>query len=446
MKKRTLSVVLCLVLLLSFGALARADELSGSLKYMVWGSTVERDIVQGIVDSYNESHPNVNVELLYVPNSDYDTKVATMVAGGSEPDIAYMSEALCYELYENGLLMNLYDFVNGDQAKFKYDEYVDGVWYRTSDTDLLGRRIGIAAWCLYYNKDCAAQAGVTFPAKLDDSLDWDTFVSGLRKMTLDGAGKTPDDEGFDPENIAQYGFSFKTELTVLETMMNAHGVSWSNEDGTSFEWASPEGIQAMQKIADLINVHHVAPTPVQSKSLPGASVTLTSGIVAATIDGNWNCADFAAAGANFDIGVLPNAGYKYGLQGCSPTVMFKSTKNPALAWDFYQYVADPENALPFYTSGISIPVIKSWLEDADKLQLWTDNEQHPAGYVGGLLEPLATGKAPSTMADTIKNYAQQRDLVLAALQPVWTGEKTAEEVLSAIKPDVEALMNGKYPR
>lgn len=53
-------------------------------------STVERDIVEKICKSYMETHPGTTIELQYVP-SEYDTKVTTLVAAGSESDVAYMN-------------------------------------------------------------------------------------------------------------------------------------------------------------------------------------------------------------------------------------------------------------------------------------------------------------------------------------------------------------------
>mgnify|MGYP001030444443 FL=1 len=155
-------------------------------------------------------------------------------------------------------------------------------------------------------------------------MDWDTFVANCKALTIDRNGLHPDDEGFDPENIEQYGFSLtKDRVPVL---LAASGIQWTDEEGKKFTIASEEGIDALQKFADLIHVHHVSPTPVQSEVLPGASVSLTSGMVASTLDGNWVCADFASAGANFNMGVLPSIyPEKYSAyEDCGPVVIFKT--------------------------------------------------------------------------------------------------------------------------
>lgn len=100
--------ILCLVVAMALSMLCSAvaeQGPSGSITYMCWGSTVERDIVEKICKSYMETHPGTTIELQYVP-SEYDTKVTTLVAAGNEPDVAYMNSPLAYSLAENGKLVS----------------------------------------------------------------------------------------------------------------------------------------------------------------------------------------------------------------------------------------------------------------------------------------------------------------------------------------------------
>lgn len=438
--------ILCLVVAMALSMLCSAvaeQGPSGSITYMCWGSTVERDIVEEICKSYMETHPGTTIELQYVP-SEYDTKVTTLVAAGNEPDVAYMNPPLAYSLAENGKLVNIRDLAEQDES-FSFDDYVPGVWFASDDDNVIGRRIGIAAYCLYYNVDALEAAGLEpYSTDWKNPMDWDTFVANCKALTIDRNGLHPDDEGFDPENIEQYGFSLtKDRVPVL---LAASGIKWTDEEGKKFTIASEEGIDALQKFADLIHVHHVSPTPVQSEGLPGASVSLTSGMVASTLDGNWMCADFAAAGANFNMGVLPSIyPEKYSaFEDCGPVVIFKSCENLELAWDFYKYAIDLSNNDTFYTAGISIPVLKDWLSDADKLAQWTENDTHPSGYVGSLLTPLVESPITSAPSDYVRNFTQQKDLFDAALDRIFSGTATAEEAIMEVAPQIEALMQGAY--
>lgn len=442
MKKLLVLVLALAMILTAMCGFASAEELSGTITYMFWGSTVERDIVEGICRSYEELHPGVTIETLYVP-SEYDTKITTLVAAGEEPDLAYMNQPIAYSLAESGKLVNIKELAASD-PEFSFDDYVPGVWFALDENNVIGRRVGIAAYCLYYNEDCLEAAGIEpYTTDWKNPMDWDTFVENCKKLTIDRNGKHPDEEGFDPDNIEQYGVSITKDRVMV--LLAAAGINWT-DDGAEWNFSSPEAIDVMQKISDLIHVHHVMPTPVQSESLPGASVSLTSGMVASTIDGNWNCADFAAAEANFNIGVIPAVNPEaYAVyEDCGPVVMFNSTDNLELTWDFYKYAINPQYNDTFYSAGISIPVLKAWLTEEEKLAQWTTNDAHPSGYVDGLLTPLVEAPIVKTPGDYVANFAQQNDLFDAALDRILSGESTAEEVIKEVEPQIEALMQGAY--
>lgn len=443
--KRLFSLVLVLLFALPcVGGFAEEDTLSGTLKYMYWGSTVERDIVEGICKSYMELHPNVTIETLYVP-SDYDTKLTVLAAADDLPDIAYMHNVLAMEMAENGYIQDIAPLIENDPEITK-DDFVPGTLLETEDGFIIGRRIGIAGYCMYYNEEMVQEAGLEpMPSNWQDAMTWDEFIEYAKALTLDANGKHPDDEGFDPENIVQYGFYF--ENWTLEHMMLAFAnIPFISEDRKTFELASEEGIAAVQAIADMINVYHVCPSPSVSDALGGSVASLNNGMIGTCFYGNWSCADFAAAGTPFNCGVTPlmsSADGYHAIEACGPTCIFKKCENMDLAWDFYKYVVNLSYNDTFYSSGISIPVMRTWLEDPENVKSWTDNDAHPSGYVGSLLTPLleTPTRTPIDESDRcFKGWSEISNLV--SLDSVWNGERTAEEVLLELKPQVEAILNG----
>ena len=441
-----LFLVMLLVLSgLSLSAVAEEDTLSGTLKYMFWGSTVERDIVEGICKSYMELHPNVTIETIYTP-SDYDTKITTLAAANDLPDIAYMNALLATEMAQNGFIKDIGPLIEADPEITK-DSFVPGCLLEREDGFVLGRRIGIAGYCMYYNEDMVKEAGLEpMPANWQDAMTWDEFIEYAKALTLDANGKHPDDEGFDPDNIVQYGFYF--ENWTLEQLIYAFaGVPFIDDDRTTFTLASEEGIAAVQAIADMINVYHVCPSPSVSDSLGGSVASLNNGMIATCFYGNWACADFAAAETPFNCGVtplMPSADGYHAIEACGPTCIFENCQNPELAWDFYKYAVNLSYNDTFYSSGISIPVMRAWLEDPECVAQWTDNVAHPSGYVGSLLTPLLETPTFTPINESDRVFEGWSDISnLVSLDAVWNGERTAEEVLLELKPQVEAILAGK---
>ena len=78
----------------------------------------------------------------------------------------------------------------------------------------------------------------------------------------------------------------------------SNGGAYLNEDMTEFGLNDPKAAEVIQNFADLINVYHVAPTAIQSNSMPAAATALASRQAAMYIDGSWNHLDLAEAGIN----------------------------------------------------------------------------------------------------------------------------------------------------
>jgi multiple sugar transport system substrate-binding protein len=91
---------------------------------------------------------------------------------------------------------------------------------------------------------------------------------------VDKNGKHPDDPGFDPENIVQYGCTVSTYWTYFYPFVLSNGGSVASEDGKTPMVDKPEFYEAVQRVADLMNKYHVAPNPAQRKSMPGTVTAL----------------------------------------------------------------------------------------------------------------------------------------------------------------------------
>jgi multiple sugar transport system substrate-binding protein len=423
---------------------ATTDKKPVTLRYMVWGSPNEKKAVEDYSKMYMELNPNVTIEVIHVPNDNYSTKVATMVAGNDAPDIAYMSESQAYELAQQGKLVDIFQFLKTD-PDFKLEDYAPNVFYEYEPGKALGRRIGIGAMGMYYNTEVFEKAGLPpLPRDPDQTLTWDEFVKLAQTLTIDQNGKNALDPAFDPNNIKQYGFMFETWWANYLPMVLSNGGSFVSEDGTKFGLSEPEAYEAIQKLADLINVYHVAPSPVQLKSLPNLATSLQTGKAAMAFGGNWLTLDLSAAKAKFGYGLFPKMKENASIILASPTVIFNSTKHLDEAWKFYKFAANPSAAIGIYADGLSIPVLKEWLTDEEKLNQWAVNETHPDGYVDVMIKPLFSENTKPGPVDLVKNYGKIDTVVTPALENVWLGKSLAKDAMTSIKPQVESLLEGVY--
>ena len=103
---------------------SKAAELSGKVTYMHSGDDYEREMYANVFKSYQAYAPNVEVEQMYVP-SDYATKLQTLAAAGTLPDLFWTSEAGVKAYYEAGMLSDM----NGVLEEYPQltEDIIDGV-------------------------------------------------------------------------------------------------------------------------------------------------------------------------------------------------------------------------------------------------------------------------------------------------------------------------------
>ncbi|MBW5445335.1 extracellular solute-binding protein [Cohnella sp. CFH 77786] len=415
-----------------------------ALRFTYWGSIEEKRAIESALARFTQEYPWITVEPIQLPNSDYNTKMLALSASNEEPDIAYMTTELGEVFAKQDKFLNLFDFLKKD-PELDQGDFLDYLWYKSSPDYAWG--ISTAAECfgLYYRKDLLAQAGVAPPpAQAERAWSWDEFVDAAKRLTLDSEGRNAYDPRFDKDRIVRYGVMFETWSDPLNNFIFGNGGDWVSPDGERFTLNSPEVAEALQKLADLTNVHHVAPSPYESKSLPAMSVSLQAGLAAMIVDGQWINLDLGKAKADFDIGVLPKLkkSVTVGLSGA--TVLFRSSRHPDEAWLLYKWLSDPNKAINLYADGLWMPVLKKWYTDPELVARWVNANPaaHPPGFKDAMMKQLLENGMPS-IGYYLRNQKEIFPEVTAGLLPVWQGEQTAQAALDGIAAKVSVLFAQK---
>ncbi len=109
--KKLVSLLLALTMVLSMAVIANAEDEPITLKVLWWGSQTRHDTTTALCKLYEETHPNVKVEIDYAAWSDYWTKLATQVSGETLPDVIQMDYGYLTQYAENGILANLDEYI-----------------------------------------------------------------------------------------------------------------------------------------------------------------------------------------------------------------------------------------------------------------------------------------------------------------------------------------------
>ena len=79
-----------------------------------WGSPFERQAVKKVLQQFNQQQANIRVRAQHISFSNYTTKLLTMVAAGTAPDIAYIPDTMISKWASAGWLMDLSDHFQND--------------------------------------------------------------------------------------------------------------------------------------------------------------------------------------------------------------------------------------------------------------------------------------------------------------------------------------------
>ncbi|RIX59633.1 sugar ABC transporter substrate-binding protein [Paenibacillus nanensis] len=416
------------------------DRQEVTLKFTYWGSVEEKNAIENALSRFSEAYPWIKVEATQLPNSDFNTKMLSLSASNDEPDISYMTTELGEVFARNHKFVNLLDFLERD-PELKKEDFLDYLWYYSSPDFAWGISTAAESFGLFYRRDLLGQAGVSPPpAKAEEAWTWEQFVEAAQKLTLDRNGRNAADPLFDSNHIVRYGVMFETWVEPLNNFIFSNGGEWISPDGRQFTLNSPQTAEAIQKLADLTNVYHVAPSPYASKQLPSLNVALQAGLTAMIIDGQWINLDLGKAKTDYDIGVLPKLkkSVTVGLSGA--TVIYQSSKHPEEAWLLYKWLSDPNKAIELYADGLWMPVFKQWYTDPALIDRWVNANPaaHPPGFKDAMMRQLLENGIPS-VGYYLHNQKEIYPEVTAGLLPVLQGEKSAQEALDDIAEQV-----GKY--
>jgi len=416
------------------------------LTFTYWGSDMEKAAIESMVVAFEAQNPDIDVDAIHMPYEDYLGRVTAMVNQGKTPDVGYFPNLQAPLWAQEGKLLDLTELVQTDPF---LSSALPVTRYYFGDGRIAGLNTAVEVTLLFYNKDLFDQAGLPYPpADPAKAWTWTEFVSAAQKLTTDANGKHAEEIGFDPERISTYGAAFDKiyEGWTFYPFIFSNGGQVVNEDGTRLMLDSKEAAEAIQALADLMWVQHVAPTPAQDTALPGYVTMLQTGNLAMHIAGQWTLLDYASVkNLNFGVAVLPKFKVPMTVVLGSPTVIFADTPNREAALRFYRFHNNPE-AVDLFARGLWMPLQEEYYTQPEKMNSWLDNPAHPlemrsvfTDYVVNYSTPL-----PSYY---LRNYAEVLDLAIRpAIEKIWNNEATAADALREAVNDGLPYMQGRWDR
>ena len=394
---------------------ATTDE-EVTITVATWDYT-SNDSVKNGVEAFMDANPNIKVEILDIPSADYNTKLNTMLNGGSDMDVFFIKEASSTpDLVAKGQLLDLTDFIARDN--------VDMSAYNGTDTpfNFDGHQYGMPArtdiYVLFYNKDLFDAANVEYPS---NDMTWEEFEDLAMEMSGDGV----------------YGAHFHTWTACV--------LNWAVQDGkhtimdyeTGYEFFKPS-YEMVLRLQDAGAIQDFADLDANGIHYSGA---FAAGNVAMMPMGSWYMATIINAINNgeanvkeWGVATLPHpsdvsAGYTVG--ATTPLAINPASEKQEAAWEFVKFMSGEEGAMGYAATG-SLP---GRINDEVLAEIGAMDGM-PEGVVDALKVANIAPDRPLLPNVTEVDAAQGRTHKLIMLKEV-----TVDEGIAMMVEEVEGILN-----
>ncbi|MCO6006920.1 sugar ABC transporter substrate-binding protein [Actinoallomurus purpureus] len=317
-----------------------------TLTYRLWDDQ-QKVGYEKVMAAFEKANPNIHVKIELLPYDQYWIKMTADAVAGTAPDVFWMQTNQFPEFVTKGVLADLSP-LKLDTAKY-HPNVVAAYTYKSK---LYGVPKDFGVVGLLYNKNLFKKAGVQMPANLTWAPDGSgTLLQVARKLTVDASGKHPDQPGFDPNKVQQYGFaSWDHYQTQWMNWVNSNGGKLMDRPFGKYTFNDNASVQALQFGVDLVNKYHVSPPAAQTNPPSDKINEMFKRGEVAMFPANNALLPFVTPEAHFDLGVasMPQgpAGRSVNLNGLSEAVYSKSRhKKEAMRLASYLSTAEPQKMM-----------------------------------------------------------------------------------------------------
>ncbi|MEG2929120.1 MAG: sugar ABC transporter substrate-binding protein [Oscillospiraceae bacterium] len=393
----------------NWAGMEKSKGLSGTVSYMHFGDDYERQMYADMFSAYQKLVPNVKVEQMFTPGSDYYTKLQTLGASKTLPDVFWVSESRLAEFGEAGLLTDLAPYL--EQYPDLKNDMVSGLAdYGVYKDKTYGIPKDWTSYVMYINKDMFKAAGIPIPTS-----EWtmDDYLEIAKKLTVK--------EG---DRVVQYGTAVNNYRADWVNFMGNFEAPWF-KDGKS-NISDPLAIKGLSYQTQLIK-DGSAPSPGSVSSTGDSEDRLfIIGKIAMFPSGRWVVPSFRTE-CDFEWTAVE---MPKGTTRCTPFIsgilaIGESSKNKDAAANLISYQMSDPGLKYVMTSALAMPAYNHLMTDAEYVNTPPEADAFVATskYLGNKeqMDALMTGK-----------WAKFNDVMRAELSLAYEGEQTLEEAAAKI--------------
>ncbi|HEY9826533.1 MAG TPA: extracellular solute-binding protein, partial [Stenomitos sp.] len=298
--RRLCAVVLLFSMVVLTGCTSAVPERSEAnpLKLTLWQGVnppPNRDVLQKLVDRFNQTHPQIQVESVYVGQPDQQLpKILASVVGNAPPDLLWFNPTLTGQLIELDAIQPIDEWLDRSPVKAQIDpalfatmRYENRLWSMPFDTNNVG---------IFYRPSLFKAAGIDKPPQT-----WTEFRNVARQLTQDTNGDGRPDRHAIQLALGKGEFAVFTWLPFLWSSGGEIATKPTTQ-GLQVTVDSPETTAALEFWQELVNDGSaILSQPERGYELDN----FLAGKVAMQISGPWTLGQLQQSGVDFDVFAIP---------------------------------------------------------------------------------------------------------------------------------------------
>ncbi|MBI1884226.1 MAG: extracellular solute-binding protein [Chlamydiae bacterium] len=307
----------------------------------MWAMGEEGQKIGQLAREFEQTHPGVKIVVQAIPWGAAHEKLITSVAGESTPDVCQLGSTWVSEFEAMKVLLPLDSFL--EKSSLKSDQFFESSWkVNFIQGSLYGIPWYVDTRVLFYRKDLLKEVGFDHAPQT-----WDELLEACRRLSKDTDGDGKKD---------RYGISLPLrDWAQMLMFIWQNGGQILGEDG-AVEIKSPAVAQAFEFYRSFFK-EDVAPRELAV----GTDIfnAFDKGFFPMFVSGPWMLRQIHEQLPHLDgkwsVATLPHKIKGTSFVGGSSLVIFKGTKKAELAWEWIQFLNQPETQVKWYQITEDLP-------------------------------------------------------------------------------------------
>lgn len=422
MRQLSLLLAVLVVLLLSLpGCVSKSPKRQGDEVLLMLRATAEQlEVWQAALDKFKEQY-KINVIIQNEPYDSYFSKLQTMIAGNSAPDVVFMESTRFPEFVTKGALMNLDQFVKAEREVVATDFYPEAWKAYQYQGSTYGLPNDMAVLSVAYNVE-AFELAMLQPPK--ESWTWADYLKTAKTLTAD-----TDDDG----RIDQWGTTVCPWWQVYVWQNGGELVDDVTNPRKS-TLSTPAAQEALQFLADLNLKHKVAPSASLTESM-GRVEGFFSNHVGMIYCGRWDLPEFKKLrDGRWNTTLLPKGKREANLGLGSGFCIVKDSPKAQNAWKLIMFLSMGDGQQELLEGGFHTPAS----------QVLTNSQYFLGSSVGGAPAFVEGVKYAHPVPFTTR-YTEIANIWDQEMQLLWSGQSTVQQVTAKIDERVNKVLSESQP-